>query len=73
MRFQRPQSKREQAVTKAIESAIHQAGLGHDHPFKSADLLLEPVNEDLGARGYKKGISRSTLYRRLKRKSGLQE
>jgi hypothetical protein len=73
MRFQRPNSKREQAIREAIETAVRgERPTLLDYPFKTGDLLLAPVNENLRARGYK-GISLRTLHRRLKKRSTRKE
>jgi hypothetical protein len=65
MRVRRPESKWERDLTAAIE-AVRGRGRSQ-HPYKEADTILEDVNRRLSALGHKKGISRTTLYRRLRR------
>jgi hypothetical protein len=65
MRLRRQESRRERDLIEAIE-AVRGRGPSQ-HPFKEADGILADVNVRLSALGHKRGISRLTLYRRLRR------
>jgi hypothetical protein len=67
MRFRlaKAKSERDQQLSAVIDGLLH--GSPSKHPYKDADRLLHAVNRHLSDSGYK-SLSRTTLYRHLRKR-----
>jgi hypothetical protein len=72
MRLRRPKSRRNRDLEELIEAKIVEAGPSV-HPSKDAEAWVADIRNKMKARGHKKGVSQSTIYRRLKKHVTLQE